>query len=292
MAIEERQTTPVAERRHQIHAFAGRAHEVLDAILGVDGTSFVAMSDLGVADTRETLLELSWLGSRIDALTAKVLDHGDVIKVGTAPDEHGDAPAVPGSTAAWFASETAVTRKQGRDTLRLAKRLEDAFHATGRALAAGQVNADQALAVITAVDALPDFVDQPTRREGETYLLARAVEGHHAVALKQLGTKLLEVLDPDGLDDHLAKKLAAEEERAARKCFFEMHDDGHGTVHGNFAIPRLNADMLAAALNAIASPKRPDAIDRGGQETPKPTAEVLGQALCEYIERFPVDRLP
>src|SRR6476661_10672903 len=273
MAIEERQTTPVAERRHQIHAFTGRAHEVLDAILGADGTSFVAMSDLGVADTRETLLELAWLGSRIAALTAKVLDRGDILHVGTATDEQGEAPAVPGSTAAWFASETAVTRKQGRDTLRMAKRLEDAFHATGRALAAGQVNADQALAVITAVDALPDFVDQSTRREGETYLLARAVEGHHAVALKQMGTKLLEVLDPDGLDDHLAKKLAAEEERAARKCFFEMHDDGPGPAHARFAIPGPNADMLAAALSAIASPNRPDAVDRGDEETPRPTAD-------------------
>jgi hypothetical protein len=112
-----------------------------------------------------------------------------------------------------------------------------------------------------------------------------------------MGSKLLEVLDPDGLDEYLAKKLAAEEERAARKCFFEMHDDGHGTVHGNFAIPGLNADMLAAALNAIASPKRPDPIGRGGQDengedSPRPTAEVLGQAFCEYIERFPAEKLP
>src|SRR6476620_7109272 len=204
MAIEEEQSTPVAARRHRVHAFAGRAHEVLDDILGADGSSFVALSDLGVGATRETLVELARLVARIEALTAKVLDHGDILKVGTAPDEQGDAPAVPGSTAAWFVSETALTRKQGRDTLRMAKRLEDAFHVTGRALAAGQVNADQALAIITAVDALPDFVDEPTRREGETYLLARAVEGHHAVALKQMGTKLLEVLDPDGLDDYLA----------------------------------------------------------------------------------------
>ena len=39
----------------------------------------------------------------------------------------------------------------------------------------------------------------------------------------------------------------------------------HGTVQGRFALPGLNADMLAAALNAIASPKRPDAIDRDGR---------------------------
>ena len=125
----------------------------------------------------------------------------------------------------------------------------------------------------------------------------RALEGHHAWALKQMGTHLLEVLDPDGLDDYLATQLAAEEERAARRCFFELRDDGHGTVHGRFAVPGLNADLLSIALNAIASPKRPDPLDRGDPgdgegESPKPTAELLGQAFCEYIERFPTDKLP
>src|SRR5690349_8565416 len=139
MAIEERQSTPVAERRHQVHAFAGRAHEVLDGILGEDGTSFVAMSELGVGATRETVVELTRLQDRLEAWKCRALDHGDVLKVGTAVDEGGAAPAVPGSTAAWFAGETAVTRKSGRDTLRLAKRLEDSFHVTGRSLAAGRV---------------------------------------------------------------------------------------------------------------------------------------------------------
>ena len=250
------------------------------------------MSDLGVAATRETLVELTRLQGRLEALKCRVLDHGDILKIGTAPDEHGEAPTVPGSTAAWYAGELGLTRKKSRDALRLAKRLEDAFHATSRALAAGRVNPDQALVIVTAVDALPDFITEQTRREGEAFLLDRALEGHHAIALKDLGTKLLEVLDPAGLDEYLAKKLEAEEARAARRCFFEMHDDGQGTVRGRFAIPGLNADMLSAALNAIASPKRPDAIDRGDEDSPKPTAEVLGQAFCDYIERFPTDRLP
>ncbi len=293
MAIDEKRSTPVAERRHQVHAFAGRAHEVLDDILGADGTSFVAMSELGVAAARETLVELDQLQSRIDALKACVLSHGDRLHIGVAADENGEAPAVPGSTAAWYASEAAITRKAGRDALRLANRLEGAFHATGRALAAGHVNADQALVIITAVDALPDFVVEHERREAEQHLVERALEGHHAVSLRALGQRLLEVIDPDGLDEYLAKKLDEEEARAARRCFFEMHDDGQGTVHGRFAVPGLNADMLAVALNAIASPKRPDAVDRGGDdESAKPTAEVLGQAFCEYIERYPADKLP
>src|SRR6478735_4509265 len=109
MAIEEKRSTPVAGRRHLVHAFAGRAHAVLDGILGADGTSFVAMSELGVAATRETLVELARVQDRIAALKCRVLDHGDVTKVGTAPDEDGVTPAVPGSSAAWYASELGLT---------------------------------------------------------------------------------------------------------------------------------------------------------------------------------------
>ena len=264
MAIEERKRqtrTPVAARTHRVHRYAGRAHEALDDILGADGSGFVALSELGVGATRETIVELSRLQDRIEALKAKVLDHGDVIAVGTAADEDGVTPAIPGTTAAWYSSAVAMTRNSARRSVTLAKRLEDCFHSTARVLAAGRIDGEQARAVVDAVDALPDFVLEGERRDAETYLVDKAVAGHDVLDLKKMGTHLLEVIDPEGLDEYLAKKLAADEARAARACSFSMRDDGHGTVHGTFAIPGLNADMLAMALNAIASPKRPDAID-------------------------------
>jgi hypothetical protein len=57
--------------------------------------------------------------------------------------------------------------------------------------------------------------------------------------------------------------------------------------------------MLATALNALASPKRPDAIARevtdDGAESrvvQRATPELLGEAFCQYLERFPTKRLP
>jgi hypothetical protein len=111
--------------------------------------------------------------------------------------------------------------------------------------------------------------------------------------LRILGKRLLDVIDPDAADARLAARLEAEEAAAARKCFLDMYDDGDGTLHGRFAMPRLPGDMLRTVLNAFASPRRPDGYDRldvGGE--PVPNAELLGQVLVEMFERYPADRIP
>ena len=108
MAIEEhahRDTTPVAERRHRVHCFAGRAHQVLDDLLGSDGTGFVSLSELSVSATRESIVEIARLQDRLEALKSRLLDHGDIVAIGTAPDDDGQVPAIPATTtASWYAA--------------------------------------------------------------------------------------------------------------------------------------------------------------------------------------------
>ena len=105
MAIEGHQrATPVAARTNRVHCFAGRAHEVLDDLLGADGSAFVSVADLTVSATREAIVELSRLQDRIEALKGRLLDHGDILAIGTAVDEHGERPAIPATTtASWLA---------------------------------------------------------------------------------------------------------------------------------------------------------------------------------------------
>ena len=183
-----------------------------------------------------------------------------------------------------------------KSSLRVAKRLENCFHATARGLAAGRISADHAAVIVAAVDALPHFVLEEERRRAEHHLLEQAARFDH-LTLKKLGRHLLHVIDPDGADERLAEQLEDEEARAARKTFFHLRRDGAGCVKGEFVIPELQAAMLETALNAIASPKRPDALDRevtaaDGTTQPKPTPALLGEAFCEYLERYPADRLP
>ena len=291
--------TPVESRRHRVHAFAGRAHDVMDDLLGADGAAFCSVAELSPTETREAIVELTSLQARVEALKCRLLDHGAVTQMHVVPDPDDGPQTLPVpamSPAAWYAGATRKPIRDAKASVRLAKRLEDSFHSTARALGAGQVTAEQAAVIVDAVDALPDFVLEHERREAEQHLLEKAALFDHLV-LKKLGRHLLHVIDPDGADERLAKQLEREEERAAQKTYFHLRRDGSGGVRGEFLIPELQAAMLETALNAIASPKRPEPLEReitaaDGTVQPKPNATLLGEAFCELLERYPADCLP
>ena len=69
-----------------------------------------------------------------------------------------------------------------------------------------------------------------------------------------------------------------------------MWEDGHGKVHGRFTLDALHGAMLKKALLAFAAPKHQASTGPLGERRPSP--ERMGQAFAEYLERYPVDRLP
>ncbi len=71
-----------------------------------------------------------------------------------------------------------------------------------------------------------------------------------------------------------------------------MTEDGQGCVHGRFTLPALQAAMLKKALLALAAPKHQAAVDGSAPVPGRPSAERMGQAFCEYVERYPADRIP
>jgi hypothetical protein len=176
--------------------------------------------------------------------------------------------------------------------VKLASALEGYRHRTGEALVGGVVSAEHAEVIVDAVDGLPREVGREVREKAELHLLEQAAR-FSPKELKLLARHLYEVIDPEAAEEHLAKQLEAEERRAARSMFLDTWDDGKGTMRGRFAIPILPGDMWLTALNALASPRRPDAYERTDEDgKPKPNSMLLGQALAEYVERYPVDRLP
>jgi hypothetical protein len=193
-----------------------------------------------------------------------------------------------------------VPPAQAHRTVKLAKRLDTDFEDTSVALTAGAADVQQAQVIVDAVDALPVFVSPEERRRAERHLLQEAAL-HDAKKLKVLGKHLLQVIDPDAADEELLRRIEAEEAAAARKTFFKVFDDGTGTCHGSFRIPSLHGAMLTVALEALASPKLPDAIPRQEPvDAEDPDAgvrmrlgpEVLGEAFCQLLERFPTKQLP
>ena len=296
MAVIDR--TPVGDRPNRVHWFAGRVHEVLDDVTA----GGVCAASLSAAETSEALTELTRASRRIDALRLALLTHGEVVEVAT------EAGAT--STGAWLAHATRTVHGEAFALVKLANRLDAAafgpgtdhagwdhdFAATRDAALAGHVDVDQARVVVEAVDRLPGFVDASDRERAEKHLLAEAAH-HDAKRLRRLARHLLHVIDPDAADQELAKQLQLEEAEAARKTMLTMVDDGQGTVHGKFRLPSVHGAMLAAALHALASPRRPDAIareetDAEGRSLRRASPQVLGEAFCQLLERFPTGNLP
>ncbi len=106
---------------------------------------------------------------------------------------------------------------------------------------------------------------------------------HDPVALRRLAHRVLEVVAPEIAEAHELKALQRQEALAEEACRFTIADDGHGLCHGRFTLPSHVGAMLKQAVLAINSPRH-----RHHSGTPK----GLGHAFCEYVTRYPVDRLP
>lgn len=295
-------------RRHPVCGLGRRLHEVLDEVSGVprapDGRSGAvgpSLVDLDLVDVGEALREITSALARLEGLRLHLL----------ARAERLDLAAADGATsrAAWLAHATRTPHREAHALTRLAGTLFDGTHdATAVALMAGEVQRDQAQAIVTAVDALPPSTGTEGRERAEQHLLGEA-ERFDARRLRQLGRHLLAVVDPDAADEELDRRLRREERQAESRSWFSMYDDGSGLCHGSFRVPSVAGAMLRRALEAIASPARPDPLSRdeplvdpdgrpilgdGGEPLtlPRTTPALLGQAFVELVERFPADCLP
>lgn len=273
---------PVIHRTNRVHWFTGRVHEVLDDALA----GGVRVAELTTTETADALDELARLQSRIDGIKLHLLAHAEDCDVA---QENAAT-----STAAWLAHATRLPAGEARKVARTAQRIH-AFQATAAAAVEGRVAGAQVRVIVDAVDGLPASVSADDRLRAEAHLLDLATQ-FDAVTLKRLARHLHHVIDPDGADQALAAQLAKEEDAAARKTSFELWDDGRGSTHGRFTVPEVDGAMLRVALDALMSPKRPDAIQReveeDGQTVLRPTAEIRGEAFVELIERFPTTKLP
>ena len=127
----------------------------------------------------------------------------------------------------------------------------------------------------------------------ERQLLEHAQE-FDAKTLKTLGRRILEVIDPDLADAHEARLLEREERAAEADARLTVWDDGHGRTHCRFTVDTaLTGQLLRKILSAIAAPKHQATQGPLGPIHDRPpTPERLGQAFAEFIQRYPLTRLP
>ena len=235
-------------------------------------------------ELRATLPQVTRLTARLAEIEARLAT--------TAHTRHVEDQSGATSTAVWWATQTQMTRAEAHRKTHLAVALDTDQHTPVReALAAGDLLPDQARVIIDAVEALPTDTSPEDRTRAEAFLLDHATH-HDAKALRILGRHLLEVIDPETADAHEAALLAKEEAAAHQSASLRMTDDGHGKTHGRFTLPTTTAAMLTKALLALAAPKHRAAVDGHASAPGRPSHLRLGQALAEYVERYPLDRLP
>ena len=265
-------TAQVEDSRHPV------VEAVVDLRSVLSDLSSRPVWGLSTADTEAALVEATRLITQAEQLQLRLLAHADRVDVG------GSVGAT--SPANWLAHKTLMTRATAHRAKRLATALDSLHPAVDEALAAASINVEQAQIIVDAVGELPDTIGADTVAEAEAFLLREAAD-HDAKALRTLGRRLLEVLDPEAAEAEEARRLAAEEAEARAKASFTMSDDGHGKLHGRFTIPSVHGTMLRKALLAYAAPSRnPD------RPANTPTRHQLGLAFLEYLETRGEDTLP
>ena len=188
------------------------------------------MWSMSTRDAEDALLALTRVRGQLDALLMRVLRQAEAVGAGL------DTGAT--STTNWWSHATRTTRAEAHRTARLARSMED-HEEVGRALVAGDVRTDQARVVTEAVDALPDVTEEGVPEAATRFLLDKARE-HDAKALRVLGRRVLEVVDPDAADADEARRLEAEEADALAAASFTLVDDGRGSCRGRFTVPSLH----------------------------------------------------
>ncbi|CAN0378825.1 unnamed protein product, partial [Phaeothamnion confervicola] len=241
------------------------------------------MWSMSTRDAEDALLALTRVRGQLDALLMQVLRQAEAVGAGL------DTGAT--STTNWWSHATRTTRAEAHRTARLARSLED-HEEVARALVAGDVRTDQARVVTEAVDALPDVVEEGVSEAATRFLLDKAGE-HDAKALRALGRRVLEVVDPAAADADEARQLEAEEADALAAASFSLVDDGHGSCHGRFTVSSLHGAMLAKDLKARVARTLGRAVGGDpGQLAPRYARHRMGRAFVDYIETRPRRSVP
>lgn len=271
---------------HPLLAAARSIHDALDSVKGVDPL-WMSASDKAAA-----LLELDRARDRIAATEFAVLAHAE------------DVAAESGarSPSAWLTAATLRDRGSCAADEHLASGLHQ-WEAVGVALAAGDMNIEQARVVVSALDALPaDLVGASLLIEAETYLVAQAAD-FGPKELRNLGAHLLGVIAPDKLEEAERRKIEAEMERARKRTRLTLRPNRDGTTTLNATLPDGAADRLRIYLDAIASPRRnPETAER---EEPAgfatydaatgrriPADQIRGRAFMTLLEHLDPSKLP
>ncbi len=259
---------------HPVAAAVAEIGAVLDHVINA---SMWSMTD---ADLQAVTAAAGRTVARVQALQVRLVGEMDSRDLGC---------RLGASTmAGWVRNELTVTLREAKQLASVATATRAGQSATGRALAVGRITLAHAAVIVAAIQALPVGLDPDIVVRAEADLIARAAH-FDPEQLARLGQHILTVVAPEIGEALEAKRLADQEDRAARRREFTITPDGHGVEWLRGGLDTESAAILRAALAPLSVP-RPTAADGPDLRT---TAHRRADALVELARRaLAADDLP
>ncbi|MGA9344951.1 MAG: DUF222 domain-containing protein, partial [Nocardioidaceae bacterium] len=235
--------------------------------------------------------EVLALKAQVDEMTARLVAEADDRNL---PRRYGAS-----STRTHLMTAHRMSAGEASRTVRTAKQLHGTTgltEPTRRAVAAGQVSAEQGVVVAAAVNRLSPTIKADRVEAAQQDLLTHAKTLSYS-QLQVAANHLVEVIDPGVVDETLEQQLAAQERKALASAWFTGQLGADGIARGRYALPNLVFGMLTKDLEAHTSPRRvatgtDAALPAEATVADLPYGNRLGRALCELIEHLPTDGHP
>ncbi|MEJ7635804.1 DUF222 domain-containing protein [Aeromicrobium sp.] len=212
--------------------------------------------------------------------------------------EEREIPRAAGaaSTTAWVSQVSGLSKPAAARIVSTARMIDESCDPTRRAWASGELTSEHVRVICAALDKLPDWFGLEERMAAQIQLIGLA-GGLDLDGLRKAAHHAVEVIDPDGADELLGEQLLREEARAWDATRLEMRRRGDGTTRGTFVMPDADVDILRAAVEGLAAPRRKRfTAQRHGLSVDDvmslPHVQRLGLALVELVNHLPADSLP
>lgn len=256
----------------------------------IDAAAAVPPQAVRYGDLPDALTTVAQLENRLAALKLELLAEADRRRL-------AEEEAATG-TDAWAARLTGSTRSVMAGGLWLVNLLKTRYVHTRDAFARGKIDPAQVRVIVRAGEKIPPQVTDADRAIAEEGLVAKAMQGIDAKRLRHHARRMLERIDKKLADEHEAKQLGDEEDRAERETWMHLADNADGTFSGRFLIPELHGHLLRNYLERLSAPAR-WSRNKNGELVDDPTipgmgpghsfTERMGLALTEMLEHLPSD---
>ncbi|OYO03981.1 HNH endonuclease signature motif containing protein [Enemella evansiae] len=177
-------------------------------------------------------------------------------------------------TTTWMRERHGYAANQAAGVLREAIRTSNA-PIVWQALAKATISSRQATAILESLQHLPPDLAPQQEIAAQQTMIDQAQRWDPS-ELRELGNRLVEVVDPDHADALLERRLEQEEQAARRNRGLHLHHDGHGTTRIKGQLPCTDGEKLTALLDSLADRHRDDEPPLCGSSCTGPSCGLCG----------------